>query len=222
MFNVKGLFDKVFGQTEEKPKDNFPGSVQEMLQGRGTTPLKVSLGETRSVVDSNGAPINFVRFGLGWTPSRQGAIIDLDSSCTIVRKNGSVRQVWFRNYNENGVSHSGDNLTGQGDGEDEKIRVKFNGLDSDVVALYFTVHSFSGHMFNQVQEVFCRVTDETTGKVILEYPIDKINSRGGIMVARVDLRGQTPTFTATKQTVTGQTVSDSVCIREILTHNSNC
>jgi stress response protein SCP2 len=207
-------------QPQPAKQDNFPGSLEEMMGKRKDSPLRVSLNEKRFLCDEGGKVPETLRFGLGWTPAVKGAQIDLDASCSIVTYGDLVMQAWFRNRNLNGVRHLGDNLTGQGDDEDEKILVNFS--SSFILAsanLYLTVHSFSGHLFKDVRDVFCRVTDHGTGKVILEYPLAEVKGKGGIIVAHVNLTGNYPVFTAMSQIVPGKTVADAQCQQVLREHS---
>ncbi|MBO0223118.1 tellurium resistance TerZ family protein, partial [Vibrio parahaemolyticus] len=64
----------------------------------------------------------------------------------------------------NSVIHSGDNLTGEGDGDDETIFVELNKLPANTEYLAYTVNSFRGQTSNEVENAFCRVVDHATKK----------------------------------------------------------
>ena len=61
------------------------------------------------------------------------------------------------------VQHSGDNLTGEGGGDDEVITVHLGDLPPQVTGLVFTVNSFSGQKFTEVAKAYCRLIDAGTG-----------------------------------------------------------
>ncbi|MDM9678639.1 TerD family protein, partial [Raoultella planticola] len=67
--------------------------------------------------------------------------------------------IWFRKLKSTcgSVVHTGDNLTGEGDGDDEVINVYLGQLPVKVEYLAFTVNSFRGQSFNDVDNAFCRV-----------------------------------------------------------------
>lgn len=100
--------------------------------------------------DLNGHSLSKVVMGLGWDPAQRGRNIDLDAS--VISYDGSGRKleiVWFIHKREYGgaIVHSGDNLTGQGEGADEQIRV--GALPADVRHLVFTINSFTGQRFHR-------------------------------------------------------------------------
>ena len=57
------------------------------------------------------------------------------------------------------IVHSGDNLTGQGEGDDETIQVDLAGLPGEAVAVAFTINSFSGQKFTDISRAYCRLLD---------------------------------------------------------------
>merc|ERR1712093_498000 len=81
-----------------------------------------------------------VRMGLGWECKRD---LDLDASIIAVTAQNRVEYVcYYRDLKKPGVTHLGDNLTGEGDGDDEVIVVNLNQIPQHVVSLYLTVHCF--------------------------------------------------------------------------------
>ena len=62
------------------------------------------------------------------------------------------------------IVHSGDNRTGEGDGDDESIQVNLEQLPAGVKHLVFTVNSFTGQNFEAVENAYCRIVDEVSGK----------------------------------------------------------
>lgn len=204
---------------QPKQADNFPGSLDELMAGSKTPSLRVSLGDTKTICKKDGTVPSVLRFGLGWTPAVSGTKIDLDASCSLVSYTGEISHAFFANKNLKGVRHLGDNLTGEGDGEDEKIIVNMDDISEQSANLYLTVHSYSGQLFNSVREVFCRVSDDTTGEVILEYPLSDVKSDGGILVAWVALNRSYPQFTAMKTKLPGRTVTDTKCKHILINHS---
>ena len=74
----------------------------------------------------------------------------------------SVGLVWFRQLasRDGAIEHSGDNLTGEGDGDDETIHVDLQRLPGTIQHLVFTVNSFRGQTFDQVENAYCRILDD--------------------------------------------------------------
>src|SRR5690606_8342758 len=77
--------------------------------------------ETVSLSKSGAPPLTRVRMGLGWDPATSARSVDLDASVIAYdRKAGKLVNVWFmkRDAYDGAVRHSGDNLTGHGEGDD--------------------------------------------------------------------------------------------------------
>lgn len=139
-------------------------------KGQGISLDKVSPGLTK------------VRIGLGWEASP----LDLDASVFVCKLNAAnepklVSDEHFVFYNNkstpNGsVVHSGDNRTGDGDGDDETIRVDLSKLESEVaeISIIVTIHQAleRGHTFGKLQSAYVRLYDDVTGKALAEYDLD--------------------------------------------------
>ncbi|MGW8431484.1 TerD family protein [Curtobacterium citreum] len=122
------------------------------------------------------------RVGLGWQAnSFNGHDFDLDASAILVKENGKVRNDGdFIFYNQlehadGSVIHSGDNLTGDADGDDEVITVDFSkvGADVDKIVFAVTIHEANtrGQNFGQVRKPYIHVTNDETGEEILRYDL---------------------------------------------------
>jgi tellurium resistance protein TerZ len=75
------------------------------------------------------------------------------------------------NSKDNSIHHTGDNLTGEGDGDDEQIVVDLSRVPGNVKTLVFTVSSFRGQTFDQVANAFCRIVNQANGKEIAKYAL---------------------------------------------------
>lgn len=119
-----------------------------------------------------------VDVGLGWDTR-----MDLDTIAFLLDDNDKVKQtVYFSNKNGQGVRLNGDNLTGEGDGDDEIITVNFNQLPSDIkkIALYANIFSFTGLFkkdFSDVKGAYIRLVDNTTSKELCKYSLTE-NGKG--------------------------------------------
>src|SRR5207244_179577 len=134
---------------------------------------------------ADGGTLSRVRMGLGWDAAPKKGLfgrsrtqtIDLDASALLFAGSGAgstlVDQVWFRQLdsNDGSVHHTGDNLTGEGEGDDESIQVDLSRVPADVTTLVFTVNSFTGQDFSQIENAFCRLIDETTESEIARYDL---------------------------------------------------
>ncbi|MCW2572167.1 MAG: stress-induced protein [Frankiales bacterium] len=130
---------------------------------------KVSLvkNQTVSLVKTGAPPLSAVAMGLGWDPAGRGRKIDLDASVIAFDAAGKdLEKVWFLHKQafDGAIRHSGDNVTGAGEGDDEVINVDLSRLPAEVAALVFTVTSYGGQKFTAVSRAYCRLLDITPGK----------------------------------------------------------
>ena len=142
--------------------------------------------ETVSLVKTGAPALRRVAMGLGWDPARGGADIDLDASVIVVDAGGrKVDAVWFMAKSAFGgaIEHSGDNLTGQGDGDDETITVDLQGLPPEAHALVFTVNSFRGQKFTEVTNAYCRLLDRDSGAELVRFDLTDSKPNTGVIMA---------------------------------------
>lgn len=122
--------------------------------------------------------------GLGWdsNSSSTGEAFDLDASVFLVGANGKVISdnhfVYYNNLKspDDAVIHTGDNLTGDGDGDDEKIQVDLSKISADVNEICFvvTIHHADTRRqnFGQVRNSFIRVIDQSNNELV-KYELDE-------------------------------------------------
>lgn len=114
-------------------------------------------------VTKNNPGVNTYHVGLGWDVAGNGsAAFDLDAYALILsggklKSSGDV--VYFNNKNGKGVLHTGDNLTGAGDGDDETIKVNIDQLEGDEVLLAVNIYQAASRKqnFGQVKNAFIRI-----------------------------------------------------------------
>lgn len=123
--------------------------------------------------------------GLGWdtNSSSTGQTFDLDASVFILGENKKlISDQHFIFYNnlksqDEAVIHKGDNLTGEGDGDDEEIVVDLTKIDSNVseLCIVITIHEAEqkNQNFGQVRNSFIRIVDSTTQQEILKYELEE-------------------------------------------------
>lgn len=136
---------------------------------------KVSLvkGQKVSLV-KGGASLAAVTMGLGWDPARRGRSIDLDASVLAYDAAGNAADIIYFGHKVGlggAIQHSGDNLTGEGEGDDEQIRVALDRIPPHVVALVFVITSYSGQKFTEISRAYCRLVDERTGAETVRYDL---------------------------------------------------
>ncbi|MDN3550441.1 TerD family protein [Mucilaginibacter aquaedulcis] len=131
--------------------------------------------------------INAPKFtiGLGWdtNSSSTGSAFDLDASVFILGDNKKIiADEYFVFYNnlkspDGAVEHTGDNLTGAGDGDDEQIKVDLSRIDSKVseICIVVTIHEAEARKqnFGQVRNSFIRIFDASTNADILKYELEE-------------------------------------------------
>jgi tellurium resistance protein TerD len=152
----------------------------------------VSLSKGGNVSLSKEAPgLTAVTVGLGWdVRTTTGTEFDLDASAIVVGADGKVLSdkhfIFFNNKTspDGTVEHTGDNLTGEGEGDDEQIKVNLASLPAEVDKVVFPVSIYEAdarsQSFGQVRNAFIRV----------------INQAGAAEIARYDLTEDASTETA--------------------------
>jgi stress response protein SCP2 len=151
---------------------------------------RVSLQKNQTVsLVKNGQPLlTSVKMGLGWEPAYRGKSIDLDASVIAYGPDRKkVDNCFFGKLSilNGAIQHSGDNLTGEGSGDDEVITVHLGGLPPEVTGLVFTVNSFSGQKFSEVAKAYCRLTDARTGEELVRFDLTGSEKRTGVMMAKL-------------------------------------
>lgn len=149
---------------------------------------RVSLVKSQrvSLVKTGAPPLSKVVMGLGWDPTRGRRNIDLDASVIAFDQNGGkLAIVWFTHLSEFGgaLRHTGDNLTGRGEGDDEQIKVDLAALPPHVMSLVFTINSFRGQKFTEVSRAFCRLVDELSGQELVRFDLSESQASTGVLMA---------------------------------------
>lgn len=148
--------------------------------------INLQKGQRISLEKEAGGALSSVVMGLGWDVAQSGGgmlkklfgggdgggSIDLDASCLLFDAGKNLLDaVWFRQLQskDGSIRHTGDNLTGEGEGDDEQIIVDLARVPAVVHSLVFTVNSFTGQDFSRVQNAFCRIVNQVNGKEIARY-----------------------------------------------------
>ena len=146
--------------------------------------MAISLQKGQKVDLTKGNPnLSKIVVGLGWDTNKYdgGADFDLDAAAFLLGANGKVIRdedfVFYNNlkHDSGSVVHMGDNLTGEGEGDDEQIKVDLSKVPSNIEKISFTVtihEADSRHQnFGQVSNAFIRIVDETTNREIIRYDL---------------------------------------------------
>lgn len=145
--------------------------------------MGVSLSKGGNVSLSKEAPgLTAVNVGLGWdTNSFSGAEFDLDATAIVVGQDGKVLSdghfVFFNNLTsaDGSVVHTGDNLTGEGDGDDEVIQIALTSVPAEATKIVFAVSIYDAdnrkQNFGAVRNAFIRVVNQAGGAEIARYDL---------------------------------------------------
>lgn len=132
-------------------------------------PVSLVKGQKVTLKKDGGVALGRVRMGLGWDPMKAGGMfgrrtpdIDLDASAVLYADNTMVDVCYYGQLRskDGSVQHQGDNLTGEGEGDDEVIVVDLQRIPAHVTTVVFIVTSYRGHTFDQLSNAFCRLIDD--------------------------------------------------------------
>ncbi|MFD9573920.1 TerD family protein [Streptomyces sp. NPDC059982] len=151
---------------------------------------RVSLqkNQTVSLVKGGRPLLSQVKMGLGWEPAFRGADIDLDASVIAYGpQRNHIDSCYFGKLSILGgaIKHSGDNLTGEGAGDDEVIVVDLGRIPAEATGLVFTVNSFSGQKFTEVAKAYCRLVDAASGEELVRFDLTGAEPQTGVMMAKL-------------------------------------
>ncbi len=179
--------------------------------------ISLAKQQTISLDKTAGTGLQQVRMGLGWDPEQPkglldrllgGGKIDLDASCILLDASRQpVDLVWFRQLEskDGSVTHSGDNRTGEGSGDDEVIQVNLERLPSHVSYLVFTVNSFTGQTFEMVANAYCRIMDQQN-RELARFALSEKGPHTGVIMASLSRSAEGWNFTAIGKLSRGNTV----------------
>src|SRR6478672_10069691 len=156
--------------------------------------MSVSLSKGGNVSLTKEAPgLSAVNVGLGWDArTTSGADFDLDASALLVDQNNKILSdqyfVFFNNLTspDGSVEHTGDNLTGEGEGDDEMIKVNLAAVPAECAKIVFPVSIYDaetrGQSFGQVRNAFIRIVNQAGGAEIARYDLSEDASTETAMV----------------------------------------
>jgi tellurium resistance protein TerD len=145
--------------------------------------MSVNLQKGGNVNLSKEAPsLKKMIVGLGWDPrGTDGAAFDLDGSAFMLKADGKVRSnldfIFYNNLKskDGSVTHCGDNTTGVGEGDDEKLEIELSLIPADIDKVVFTVtiHDFEARKqnFGMVGKAYIRILDFNGEKEIARYDL---------------------------------------------------
>lgn len=163
--------------------------------------INLQKGQKISLDKEAGSTLSSVVMGLGWDVVKKKGLmgmfsgnqeVDLDASCFMFDEQNNLVDLVFFNHlrSEDGsVQHSGDNRTGEGDGDDEQIAVALNRVPPHIKALVFTVSNYTGQDLSKVENAFCRLIDGQTGKEIARYDLSAQGNHTAQIMAKMYRHG---------------------------------
>ena len=180
--------------------------------------LNLEKGSRIDLTKTN-ANLTKLHFGLGWDAAGGGlrslfgggssGSIDLDASVIVLDANKQVIDtVYFGNLRGHGITHSGDNRTGAGEGDDEVITVDINSLSPNANSLVLTINSFTGQSFANVANAKCRILNQQTGEVLANYNLTAQGSHTAVVIGSLYKHGNDWKFRAIGELANGRTAGD--------------
>ncbi|RYY79555.1 MAG: TerD family protein [Moraxellaceae bacterium] len=159
--------------------------------------INLEKGQKINLQKADGSRLEQVLLGVGWDVAKSKGFlgfgggsgsIDLDASCILFDDNKQVLDVVYFGQlrsKDGSIQHSGDNLTGEGDGDDEQIRVNLAQLPAHVKSLVFTVSSFRGQTFEKVENAFCRLVDQSSNQEVAKYSLSSQGGHTALIIAKI-------------------------------------
>jgi tellurium resistance protein TerD len=156
--------------------------------------VSVNLTKGGNVSLTKQAPgLTAVVVGLGWDArTTDGQAFDLDASAIVCNADGKALSdkhfIFFNNLTspDGAVQHTGDNLTGEGSGDDEQVKVNLAGLPAEADRVVFPVSIYagdtSGQTFGQVRNAFIRVVNQGDDAELARYDLSEDASTETAMV----------------------------------------
>jgi len=156
--------------------------------------MSVSLSKGGNVSLSKEAPgLTNILVGLGWDArSTDGADFDLDASAIMLNSTDKAASdqhfIFFNNLKspDGSLEHTGDNLTGEGEGDDEALKVNLAGVPADIEKIVFPVSIYEGETrsqsFGQVRNAFIRIVNDSNNTEIARYDLSEDASTETAMV----------------------------------------
>ena len=145
-------------------------------------PINLSKGQKVDLTKGNPG-LTKIMVGLGWDVNAfdSGSAFDLDAAAFLLGANGKCPTerdfIFYGNlkHSTGAVEHMGDNLTGEGDGDDEQIRIDLTKVPANIQRIAFTVTIYEAESrrqnFGMVNNAFIRIFDETNGQEMLRYDL---------------------------------------------------
>jgi tellurium resistance protein TerZ len=186
--------------------------------------INLQKGQKISLSKESGGALSKIVMGVGWDAKKSGggllkgmfgggssSAIDLDASCVLFdEKNGVVDTVYFGQLKsrDGSIVHTGDNRTGDGDGDDEQILVDLDKIPENIKSLVFTVSSYTGQTFDTVENAYCRIIDSSNKSEVARYTLSAQGSHTAQIMAKLYRHNGEWKMHAIGENGTGRTIAD--------------
>ncbi|GGD87128.1 TerD family protein [Paenibacillus nasutitermitis] len=170
--------------------------------------INLSKGQKIDLTKSNPG-LSKITVGLGWDTNKYdgGKDFDLDVSVFLTNAEGKVSSdknfIFFNNkQNENGsVVHTGDNLTGEGEGDDEQVKVDLSSVPADVEKIAFTITIYEAsersQNFGQVSRAYARIVNDANQEELVRFDLgEDFSIETGVVVGELYRNGAEWKFNA--------------------------
>lgn len=177
-------------------------------------------GQRISLDKEAGGTLTKIVMGLGWDAMKKKGFlgfgggdqeIDLDASCLMFdQANNLIDAIWFQQLasRDGSIRHSGDNRTGAGDGDDEQIVVDLSKVPTNVKSLVFTVNSFTGQNFSQIENAYCRIVNAGNNHEVARYELSCNGHHTAQVMAKVYRNNDEWKMHAIGENASGRTFQD--------------
>lgn len=178
-------------------------------------------GQKVALTKQGGGVLTNIRMGLGWDPIKKKGMfggskeisVDLDATAILFdNAKEIVDTVYFQQLKskDGSLRHTGDNLTGAGDGDDESIMVALDKVPANVTAIVFIVNSYSGQTFDKIENASCRAVDsDARDTELCRYELSGGSSVQAMVMAKLTREGNGWAFTAIGEPVkNGRRIKD--------------
>ncbi|CAM9891394.1 unnamed protein product [Heterosigma akashiwo] len=178
--------------------------------------FNMSKGDVAEIPEEMIVSSGQLRVGLGWTTQKQD--LDLDASCLMLTDDYSCSQEWVVYFGQQslpGVQHSGDNMTGEGSGDDETMVITLDQVPPQIQHLVFTVNIYSdGRTFAEVSNSYVRML-APEGQVLARYDLGPGVRSRGLFFACFSRAGGGWSFRAVGEQVDGKRGKDRECFEDV-------
>jgi stress response protein SCP2 len=180
--------------------------------------IELSKGQEVALATEDGQPLTRLQLGLGWDKERTAGYIgtgaphvDLDASA-VQFAGGQLFDLAFYNHLETrdgSVVHQGDNLTGHGEGDDERLMLDLGRVYRRVDTIVFLVSSYQGHSLEWIRNAYCRLVDDQDVE-IARFTLTGGVPQTGMVMAKLSRDGERWTLRAIGEGIAVKVPTDSL------------